>query len=289
MRLVASPFLWIGSVAVAFGIACSGTSYTTKDDENPGVGGSGEAGGDGDGGNASSTGGSDGSGDGGASSGGADATGGVTGTGGDSGTGGDTGTGGDEGTGGAPGVGGTGTGGIGTGGVGTGGIGTGGVGTGGIGTGGMGTGGYGTGGNGGSTGGSTGTGGAGGGGKCPVAQYFCPLPPVETTAAPIGNNCAALQQTFEDALVKARACSSTPQCTGSNVLEDSCGCPHVLNDDRCDLVDAARYAHFVWTVCNGCPQPLCLNIIGCDVGVEARPYCSSDTGMCEYKYGHATE
>ncbi len=283
MRTSASPFLLLSSVVLVF-VACSGTSYTTQEDDgsggSPGVGGEG-VGGQGDGGNGSSTGGSasggdtssggfantggdDGAGGSGNSGGGGTATGGTVGSGG---TGGVP-TGGTSASGGATVGGSAGTGGYGTGGFGTGGLGTGGLGTGGLGTGGLGTGGM-------ATGGSVGTGGSGGAIACPEPDLTaCP----KVTAQAI-DPCPGLEAEFQAALKAARACSLDKQCTATNIVYDLCDCPQVVNDAACDLVTEAKLRRHDY-FCQ-CEAPLC---IGC-FAQPGGPTCDDNSGLCSYGGG----
>ncbi len=278
MRTSASPFLLLSSVVLVF-VACSGTSYTTQEDDgsggSPGVGGEG-IGGQGDGGNGSSTGGSasggdtssggfantggdDGAGGSGNSGGGGTATGGTVGSGG---TGGVP-TGGTSASGGATVGGSAGTGGYGTGGFGTGGLGTGGLGTGGLGTGGM------------ATGGSVGTGGSGGAIACPEPDLTaCP----KVTAQAI-DPCPGLEAEFQAALKAARACSLDKQCTATNIVYDLCDCPQVVNDAACDLVTEAKLRRHDY-FCQ-CEAPLC---IGC-FAQPGGPTCDDNSGLCSYGGG----
>jgi hypothetical protein len=271
MRTSASPFFLITSVALVFSVACSGTSYTTQEDD--GSGGSPGTGGQGDGGQ----------GDGGQGDGGQGAGGDSSSTGGGTASGGDTASGGAN-TGGEPGSGGTSTSGGGTvntgGAVGTGGIPTGGTpgsggatvggspGTGGYGTGGFGTGGLGTGG--GATGGS-----GGGVTQCPEPELTaCP----KVTAQAI-DPCPGLEAEFEAALKSARACTADNQCTATNIVNDLCGCAQLVNDTNCTLINEAKLRRHEY-FCQ-CAAPVC---IGCFV-TPGGPTCDDNSNLCAYGGG----
>jgi hypothetical protein len=70
-----------------------------------------------------------------------------------------------------------------------------------------------------------------------------------------GGMCADLLAAFELAVVEATACNpfiSVPQCTGTAILLDTCGCPAIVaNELQPGLVDAARTAYDAW-VAAGC-------------------------------------
>lgn len=74
-----------------------------------------------------------------------------------------------------------------------------------------------------------------------------------------GVSCDVLSAQYEDAIRAATACNptlSSIQCDGTAVLNDTCGCPSILlNERNPELVLAAQQAYDAW-VAGGCgPVP----------------------------------
>lgn len=65
-----------------------------------------------------------------------------------------------------------------------------------------------------------------------------------------GNTCASLKSALEAATAVAQACSpqiSVVQCDGTQIMNDECGCPSVLlNEKKPDNVAAAKAAMAAW-------------------------------------------
>ena len=97
-----------------------------------------------------------------------------------------------------------------------------------------------------------------------------------------GNDCASLINAFETALAATQACDpklNIQQCDGSQILNDTCGCPSVLaNEKQPDKIAAAKAASAAW-IQAGCGPLQCGKAC-----FPANPgYCqpnSDGTGIC---------
>lgn len=71
-----------------------------------------------------------------------------------------------------------------------------------------------------------------------------------TSASTGGSNCANLLDSMNVAAAAAQACNptvSSPQCDGTAVVKDACGCPSLLlNEKQPDKVKAALAAYDAW-------------------------------------------
>jgi len=97
--------------------------------------------------------------------------------------------------------------------------------------------------------GETGSGGSGSTSSPSVATD------ASTSSVMTGSSCDVLLEDFQDALRAANSCDpslATPQCDGSAILDDTCGCPSVLANEKApDVVASAQAAYDAWTA-QGC-------------------------------------
>ncbi len=108
-----------------------------------------------------------------------------------------------------------------------------------------------------------GTGGAGGGSVSSTSASShasaSATQAVGATSTGSGSTCAALQAAMDQAILAAQACDpaiSSPQCDGTAFVDDTCGCPSILLDEKDPAkVALAQKAYDAWTQAGCGPFP----------------------------------
>ncbi|MEP7119531.1 MAG: hypothetical protein ABJE95_01425 [Byssovorax sp.] len=110
-----------------------------------------------------------------------------------------------------------------------------------------------------------GEGGKGGGSSTTGTGTNGPTTVAGTGVGGSGGACAGLQADVTATLAAAQACNpaiNAPQCSGTNVVADLCGCPVVANDSAFSAAQLANMAFTTWVnagcgpfECFACPPP----------------------------------
>lgn len=94
-----------------------------------------------------------------------------------------------------------------------------------------------------------------------------------TTTDTSGTDCDALRSAFAAAIDAARACNpilAVVQCSGSQQIDDACGCSVILNENNVGPIEQAKTARDAFLAA-GC------ELLDCDVCQEStNGYCQQD-------------
>lgn len=125
-----------------------------------------------------------------------------------------------------------------------------------------------------------GTPGEGGAGGTSTTSTSSPSSQVATGAGGSSDACAGLQADATATLAAAQACNpaiSAPQCSGSNVTTDLCGCPVVANDSAFSAAQLANMAFKTW-VSAGCGP---FNCFTCPPPPSSSWFCDPTEAICK--------
>lgn len=126
--------------------------------------------------------------------------------------------------------------------------------------------------------GTPGEGGAGG--TSTTTTTTSPSSQAATGAGGANAACAGLQTDATATLAAAQACNPTlsvPQCSGTNVASDLCGCPVVANDSAFSAAQLANMAFKTW-VSAGCGPIECFS---CPPPPSSPWFCDPTAAICK--------